>query len=309
MTLSSAFTETEIEYEFKKNNKSLSADFYFEGRKNDQFGTRIFNYLKEISGIIPDLLNFHLTIRSTNSFPHSSGIASSASAMSALALCLTSMFSDESDPDLLQQIQSSMARIGSGSASRSIFPGWVIWGKTGIDKNSSDEFAIPLKTNIHKDFRNLRDSILIVSSERKAVSSSKGHDLMTDHPYREGRLRQADNNLGEIIRAMQNGNWDIFIKVTEKEALSLHGLMMSSNNSYLLLKPGTLEIIQRIKSFREDTHFPVCYTLDAGPNVHLLYPEHRKEELEDFLKQELLKYCQDGQWINDRTGDGPLRLK
>ena len=95
------------------------------------------------------------------------------------------------------------------------------------------------------------------------------------------------------------------INITESEALQLHALMMCSNPSYILMKPNTLRIIEAIRSFRNETQIPLCFTLDAGPNVHLLYPESEAEKVEQFIKDELASYCTDGRWIADHVGDGP----
>ena len=84
--------------------------------------------------------------------------------------------------------------------------------------------------------------------------------------------------------------------------------MMSSTMGYILLKPGTLSIIHRIRAFREYSCTPICYTLDAGPNVHLIYHGKDEAEVEEFITQELLVYCNDKYRINDHIGTGPKKL-
>ena len=83
--------------------------------------------------------------------------------------------------------------------------------------------------------------------------------------------------------------------------------MMCSNPSFILMKPNTLRIINTLYEFRRETDIPVCFTLDAGPNVHLLYPDRDAEMVERFIMDELEPYCVDGKWIADRVGDGPSR--
>ncbi len=116
--------------------------------------------------------------------PHSSGIASSASAMGALALCLLSMEEQitghpSSDP---MKKASFLARLGSGSASRSLHPGFALWGYSKAWPGSSDEFAIPVQ-GIHENFVAIRDSILIVDPGSKKLSSSAGHALMETNAF------------------------------------------------------------------------------------------------------------------------------
>src|SRR6185437_12238620 len=86
------------------------------------------------------------------------------------------------------------------------------------------------------------------------------------------RFAQAHQNLSAIKKVLENGDLEEFIKITESEALTLHSMMMTSMPYFILMKPNTLEIINRIWKFRETTNVPVCFTLDAGANVHVLYP-------------------------------------
>jgi diphosphomevalonate decarboxylase len=84
--------------------------------------------------------------------------------------------------------------------------------------------------------------------------------------------------------------------------------MMSSNPSFILFEPNTIQIVKAIRSFRHETGIPVCFTLDAGPNVHLLYPGRMREQVVEWISAELLNYCQDRQWIDDELGNGPRRI-
>ena len=84
--------------------------------------------------------------------------------------------------------------------------------------------------------------------------------------------------------------------------------MMCSNPSYILMKPNTLNLISEIREFREETKISLCFTLDAGPNVHLLYPEQEASKVEYYIKNVLLDYCDRERWIADCVGDGPKKL-
>ena len=86
----------------------------------------------------------------------------------------------------------------------------------------------------------------------------------------------------------------------------LHSLMMSSSPSYVLMKPQTLEIMNEIKTFRNINNVPVCFTLDAGANVHVLYPEKDSKSVTDFINAKLSKYCFQGKFIMDYVGKGPV---
>ena len=302
-TLTNSYTETQIIYTPKENNGKIELDFYFEDKKNNLFQQKIEQFFLKILPYFPFLTKLKLKISSSNSFPHSAGIASSASSMSALALCLCEIEKKhygtlQSKEDFLQKA-SFIARIGSGSAARSVYPLAATWGEYVENPVSSDEYASPLLFDMHPVFKNYRDAILIVSKGVKKVSSTAGHNLMHGHPFAEKRFVQAKENLKKLLPALEKGNQDIFIEIVENEALTLHALMMSSNPGDILMEAGTLKIIEKIRAYRGKTGIKLCFTLDAGPNVHLLYSANDSDEVEKFIKNELLQYCTDGLWIKD----------
>ncbi|TAK37496.1 MAG: diphosphomevalonate decarboxylase [Saprospiraceae bacterium] len=312
LTLSSSFTDTVLEYKPKEGgDRDLSLEFTFHQEPNEAFRERVLKFLGSVTGIFPFLLQLDLTVRTGNSFPHSSGIASSASAMSALALCLCSLeeelFETLSDDAEFDKKASYIARLGSGSACRSIYPVASLWGQFGEVEGSSDEFAIPMAGQVHEVFKDFHDDILVVSSEAKRVSSRTGHGLMESHPFAEARFADAKRKLHFLLEAMKKGDLETFGKIAEAEALTLHGLMMSSNPSYILLKPNTLSMIEKVQAYRAETKHPVFFSLDAGPNLHLLYPEDVIHDVRLFIDEELLPLCEDEQWIQDWVGEGPVQ--
>ena len=308
LVLQNSYTETSVELH-KDGDQKL--EFYFEGQSGP-FGERIEKYLDYLAYRLSWINKYNFRIHSRNSFPHSAGIASSASSFGALALCLTELdfaFSgkETGGPDFWQTA-SELARLGSGSASRSVYPGFAIWGKTQLFESCSDEFACPLGEGIHPRFLGLRDAILLVDSGKKEVSSSVGHRLMNDHIYQRARIAQAYQNINDLYLALLTGDLQKFTDVVENEALSLHAMMMTSNPSFILLKPNSLELINRIRRFREKARIPVCFTIDAGPNIHLLYFGENELDVRAFIERELLNYCENRRWIDDRIGKGPEKL-
>jgi diphosphomevalonate decarboxylase len=246
-------------------------------------------------------------ITTGNTFPHSAGIASSASAMGALAMCLVSLEErirgTTGQPEMLKKA-SFLARLGSGSACRSIYPGFVLWGASDAWPGTSDEFANPV-TGFHPSFQGIRDAILIVESGQKPVSSNAGHRLMETNPYSLTRFQQAGANLSALKPILAEGNWAGFLEIMEEEALSLHAMMMTSKPGYLLMKPGTLSILNAIRKYRDETGSRLGFTLDAGANVHLLYDAGQEGSVKEFIDLELRRYCEDNRVIHDRMGDGP----
>ncbi|MEO9256772.1 MAG: diphosphomevalonate decarboxylase [Crocinitomicaceae bacterium] len=308
LTLSNSFTEIELELLKKNSNEAVELEYFFEGTKNEQFASRVSKYLIDNVAYFPFLNDYALRINSKNSFPHSAGIASSASAFGAIALAMYDAFYTLNDKQLdaeFYHTTSHLARLGSGSASRSMFAGYAMWGENTAIKNSSNEFAIPVQ-EIHANFQQMHDAILIVEDEPKKVSSSVGHSLMNNHPYAQNRFAQANERTARLVEILKTGDYQEFIQMCESEALTLHAMMMTSNDYYLLMKPGTLLAIEKLMNFRKETNIPVCFTLDAGPNVHVLYPNSVKDKVEQFIHNELKSTYKSV--IFDELGTGPTCL-
>ncbi|MCA0932751.1 diphosphomevalonate decarboxylase [Lutimonas saemankumensis] len=311
-TLSNCNTQTTVKYRPKS---SISEDFdfkiFFDQKENQSFRRKIEQFFERVVPYIPFIRNYEFEIHTGNSFPHSSGIASSASGMSALALCLMSI-QKSMDPHLSEidfnQKASFLARLGSGSAARSIEGPLVVWGQHHSIFKSSNLYGTKYSGEIHDVFTSFQDTILLVDKGEKKVSSTLGHKLMLGHPFAESRFEQAKDNMNRLIAILKNGELDSFIDIIEREALSLHAMMMTSDPYFILMKPNTLEIINRIWNFRELSGCHICFTLDAGANVHVLYPDKDKKAVRDFIDKELVQFCQNGQFIHDNVGNGAKLL-
>ncbi|GEP51584.1 diphosphomevalonate decarboxylase [Flavobacterium noncentrifugens] len=306
-TLNHCKTITTISFLKKENEGNFSFDLLFEGKQKEDFKPKILKFFERTVEYLPFLKDFHFTIDTKNTFPHSSGIASSASGMAALAVNFMSierLLNPEMTEEYFNRKASFLARLGSGSACRSINGKVVVWGKHTEIPGGSDLFGVEFPETIHQNFNNYQDTILLVDKGEKQVSSTVGHDLMNGHPFAERRFEQAHKNLSKLKTILQNGNLDEFITIVESEALTLHAMMMASLPYFILMKPNTLEIINKIWKFRNDTKIAVCFTLDAGANVHILYPENVSVEVLQFIQNELVGYCENGQYICDSIGDG-----
>ena len=141
----------------------------------------------------------------------------------------------------------------------------------------------------------------MIDEGQKEVSSTVGHQLMEGHPYAKKRFESAEENLNRLTPILKEGNLDEFGTIVEHEALSLHAMMMTSTPYYILMKPNTLQVIEKIWEFRKETSLPLFFTLDAGANVHLLYPQKNEKEIETHIEKELKPYCIQGKTIKDFT--------
>ena len=309
-SLTKCFTTTTIT--FKKNKSSFPKyHFFFHGEKIPSFEGKIDGFFSKILKYCPYILDIEMKIESFNSFPHSSGIASSASSFSALSLCIMEIektLNPKIDEVYFFKKASFISRLGSGSACRSIYDKFSIWGESSIISGSNDLYAIPFKKKIHNSFNYLCDTILIVDKSKKEFSSTKGHELMSGHFYAEGRMIQVESNFSKLVESLQSGNYDLFIKTVESEALALHAMMMTSDPYFILMKSSTLEIIKSLWEFRRISGTKLCFTLDAGANVHIIYPREEFNNVQNFISQKLISYCENGEFINDTIGTGPLKL-
>ena len=301
-TLNHCKTNTEMEF---LANEPFSVQTFLAGNEEVKFAEKIEKYFRNIEQYLPWILKGKYVIRTENTFPHSSGIASSASGFGAIAKCLMKLdevFNNEpQDAGFSLKKASFLARLGSGSACRSLYNGLVVWGETKIVEGSSDLFAVKYSDDeIHTVFKDFNDWVLLIHEGQKSVSSTVGHGLMNTNPYAERRFQEARENFVPMKEILKSGNMEEFIKLVEHEALTLHAMMMMSEPAFILMKTGTLAVINKIWEFRRETNLPLFFTLDAGANVHLLFPNDSSEAtIKAFIETELLQHTQKNGVVKD----------
>lgn len=301
-TLNHCNTQTSMEF---LADEPFSVQTFLAGNEEVKFAEKIEKYFKNIEQYLPWILKGKYIIKTENTFPHSSGIASSASGFGAIASCLMELdrnFSSEiRDASFETKKASFLARLGSGSACRSLYNGLVVWGKADEVEGSSDLYAVKYPdSEIHPIFKNFNDWVLLIHEGQKTVSSTVGHGLMNTNPYAERRFQEARENFVPLKQILKTGDLQGFIKLVEHEALTLHAMMMMSEPAFILMKTGTLEVINKLWKFREETGNPLFFTLDAGANVHLLFPENESTRaIKDFISAELLPHTQKGGVVKD----------
>lgn len=300
-TLNHCKTNTSMEFIA---NEPFSVQTFLAGNEEVKFAEKIEKYFRNIEQYLPWILKGKYVIRTENTFPHSSGIASSASGFGAIAKCLMALdasFTGKKSEEESLIKASFLARLGSGSACRSLYNGLVVWGKTDEVSGSSDLFGVQYPdAEIHEVFKNFNDWVLLIHEGQKSVSSSVGHGLMKTNPYAERRFQEATENFVPMKEILKKGDMESFIKLVEHEALTLHAMMMMSEPAFILMKTGTLEVINKIWDFRRETKLPLFFTLDAGANVHLLFPGGGAEDqIKSFIEAELLQYTQKNGVVKD----------
>ena len=300
-TLNNCKTNTSMEFVA---DEKFSVQTFLSGNEEKKFAEKIEKYFRNIEEFLPWILKGKYVIKTENTFPHSSGIASSASGFGAIAKCLMELdqqFSGLQDSDFKLRKASFLARLGSGSACRSLYDGLVVWGATKEVEDSSDLYALQYPNDqIHEIFKHFNDWVLLIHEGEKSVSSTVGHSLMNTNPYAERRFQEAHENFAVLKEILKTGDMQNFIKLVEHEALTLHAMMMMSEPAFILLKTGTLAVINKIWDYRKETGLPLFFTLDAGANVHLLFPANSKEAtIKEFIVKELLQFTQNNGVVKD----------
>lgn len=220
--------------------------------------SRIIRHLDRIRSLAG--LPYRATVVSCNNFPMASGIASSASGFAALTVAACRALGLDLDPTRL----SALARLGSGSASRSLFGGFVLWER-GVDDATS--VARQLVPAAHWD---LHDVVAVVSQAPKQVSSEGGHRLAASSPLNPTRVTAAQAMLNPVRDAIRTRDLAALGPLLEQDALAMHAVMFTSSPSLVYWLPGTLEVIQAVRRWRADDGLAAYFTIDAGPNVHIL---------------------------------------
>ena len=201
----------------------------------------------------------HARVVSENSFPQSAGIASSASGFAALALASAHAYG----LDLTEKELSILARRGSGSAARSIPAGFVEW-HAGL--SSGDSFAETIALPNHWQ---LWDCIAMVEDQPKKIGSTQGHHLAETSPLQFGRLQDADRRLDLCRQAILQKDFTKLADVIELDSNMMHSVMLTSRPPLLYWSPVSIEIMQQVAAWRA-AGLEAAYTLDAGPNVHVI---------------------------------------
>ncbi len=292
MTLADAHTTTTLEW---LPARALTQDeITLDGvRLDERKAARLVRHLDRVRTLAT--VDYRARVVSQNNFPMASGIASSASGFAALTTAACHALGLNLDATRL----SAIARRGSGSASRSLFGGFVEWER-GYDDASS--VAHQLHPADHWD---LYDVVAVVSGVEKAVSSEQGHGLAGSSPLNRGRVAGLDHALAEVRTALADRDLHRLGPVIEQDALAMHAVMMTSSPNLLYWQPGTLEIIHAIRQWREQEGLAAYFTIDAGPNIHVIC----EAATAPIVQSRLQTLSSVQQIIVSRPGPAPLVLR
>jgi diphosphomevalonate decarboxylase len=259
ISINLAGLETRTSVEFRDTGDKFSGDslvINFQPVKGAglQRVSAFLNLVRQMAGI-----NAYAEVTSASNFPLGAGIASSAAAFAALALAAT----HAAGLDLGEKDLSRLARRGSGSACRSIPGGFVEWQ---LGTGDADSYAVSIASPDHWD---LADCIAVLSSEHKPTGSTEGHSLAGTSPLQASRITDAPRRLEICRNAIQWRDFAAFAEIVELDSNMMHAVMMTSQPPLFYWQAATLTVMQAVREARAKG-LPVCYTIDAGPNVHVI---------------------------------------
>lgn len=269
MNLSGCYTVTSVEFDEKLREDLIKIDGKIvEGEKKDRV-VRFLDIVRKKAG-----KKIFARVDSKNNFPSDAGIASSASAFSALSLAASKAIG----LSLSEKELSILARRGSGSASRSVNDGFSEWVAGTSDKTSySKSIAKPT-------FWDLRDLVTVVSNKAKKSSSTEGHSVATTSPFFATRQKNIKSRIKNLKRFLLSKNFEKFGQLLEEEAIELHVMAMTSKPAIYYWNEGTVEVMSTIRALREEG--TLCYyTMDAGPNVHVICLGKDEKKIMSRLKR------------------------
>jgi diphosphomevalonate decarboxylase len=254
MNLSDAYTETSVNF-----NEDLRDDLVIidgkkiEGKEKERISEHM-DIIRKMAGI-----GTFAEVESKNNFPKGAGIASSASGFAALTVA----GAKASGLNLSEKELSILARLGSGSACRSIPDGFVEW-KTGSKSNNS--YAYSIKPSGYWD---ICDVIAVVGEKVKKVGSTEGHRKAKESPFYKARISGMNEKIKNIKLALKNKDFTRFGEIIEEEAINMHTVMMTGKPPLFYWLPKTLEVMQSVVAWRE-SGLETYFTIDAGPNIHII---------------------------------------
>lgn len=209
-------------------------------------------------------------VRSRNHFPVGCGLASSASSFAALTRCamqaLPSLTNRTPPPT---QIQAMMSRIGSGSSCRSFYSPWAIW-----DDNHVEDVQLPYEDLLHQ--------VILIDTKEKSISSSEAHKLVASSPSFESRLSNVTARLEALLTALKDRDWSLAFKLVWDEFMEMHHLFQTASTPFNYITDDCTTMLNNLKSFWDKHQNGPLVTMDAGPNIHLLYRVHDKHLKEEF---------------------------
>ncbi len=215
--------------------------------------TRVLAVVSHIRSIAKSKKHFKLL--SINSLTEGKGLGFSAAAFAAISLASSKAVGLELTLEGLSEI----ARLGAGSASRSVVGGFSIW----YAQRDGRSYARQLASG-----EDLSLAMVIVPIPSQ-VKTDRAHEESESSAFFQARLREVKGRLREMLSAIRRQDVDAIGRLAEADTRSLHAVTMTGKSGLILMAPEALHVIERVLTLREREHVPVWYSLDTGPSVYL----------------------------------------
>ena len=226
---------------------------------------RLLSFLDAFNFLVPKAYRLELNFN----IPLAAGLASSASAYAAIVKAFDDFFDWQLDGKAL----SILARLGSGSACRSIFDGFVEWLR-GSDPDGMNNYAKPIKGT----WSELGIGLCVITKQQKAVSSREGMQrTVTTSALYSAWSKKANHDLLLLKKAIAEKDFNLLGKTAESNALTIHATMLAAWPPLLYSSPETIKLVQKVWELLENG-LVLYFTQDAGSNIKLLFlkPEEEK---------------------------------
>jgi len=215
-------------------------------------------------------------VRSSNNFPHGSGLASSASSFAALTICAVRAICEIMQIALPSvEEQAALSRLGSGSSCRSFFSPWAIWQEETVK-------------SVDLPYSQLQHQVVIISHAEKKVSSSEAHQRVLGSPLYAGRSQRATENLKLLMQALNVKDWQAAYTICWQEFQDMHKLFATCDEPFTYITPNTQQILSTIQDLWVTQGDGPLVTMDAGPNIHLLYRPDQTDMARQFKQDYLI---------------------
>jgi diphosphomevalonate decarboxylase len=269
MNLNSLFTRTTVNFSANIKTDRLQISYRPITGPGLERVSSFLDLVRQMAG-----MNHRAEVVSENNFPSGAGIASSAAAFAALALAA----SQAAGIVLTNRELSRLARRGSGSACRSTPSGFVEWQ---VGKAEEDSYAFSIASPDHWD---LVDCVAIVSTGHKKTGSTEGHALAETSSLQAARVADTPRRLDLCRRAILERDFEAFASIVELDSDMMHAVMMTSTPGLFYWRPASITVMDAVREWRK-SGIPVCYTVDAGPNIHVICPREQAEGVERSLRK------------------------
>lgn len=269
-TLSHFITEVQLEESNQDGWEPLEKKGFYV-RLSEHGRERFLEFFKKLKQSFEIKGNY--IVRSANNFPSDCGLASSASSFAALTKATYSLAQDKgSVKKMSAKDLSKIARTGSGSSCRSFFAPWGLWQDEG-----AEPVELPYEHLIHQ--------VAVIEESEKLVSSSEAHKRVNSSLQFEGRPERAEARMKELMQALRAEDWRAAFEITWAEFWDMHALFESSRPSFGYMAAGSMEVLNMARQMWLTEGDGPLVTMDAGPNVHLLYRQDQKELAAQFREQ------------------------